>query len=239
MNDHNFETGLSWLERRVALKQAQLRGFFTYGDLAAAGGGAVPLAELLGAGAGLLALVLGYFAGLLALVASTALVAPPGLMQRPTAPAPHDHTLQLQPDLTSTQHIPNSTIDLINLDSLSEEPDLPDKIMCCSKWLRHQESTPKRNWFDSVILYDWKSSESWWSTTSVFNWLYQSSLVNPMQRWLERLERYADLFSEPSVAPRYVEQCQDVVGSGEAARCVRQWLNLSKLGAWMLTVSDR
>lgn len=250
MNEKKFETGLSWLERRVALKQAQLRGFFTYGDLAASCG-AAPLGELLGAlAASCAALALAYLAGLLALLASALLVSQaclPALHHLAAtttttttttdATSPLDTnttTPGLQPDLPVTD-IPNSTLDLLlDADELPEAPEPSDKIMCCSEWLRHRESAsaPRRSWYDSVVVNDWKS---WWSTTSAFNWLYRSSLVNPMQRWLERVSEYADLFRSELIVetPRHIEQCH------ERQRCVRQWLNLSRLSAWMITVSDR
>ncbi|KAL4704516.1 hypothetical protein ACJJTC_007635 [Scirpophaga incertulas] len=38
VSDECFESGLRRLERRVALREARRRGYFTYGDLAAAGG---------------------------------------------------------------------------------------------------------------------------------------------------------------------------------------------------------
>ncbi|CAD0196591.1 unnamed protein product [Chrysodeixis includens] len=216
VSDKTFEAGLSWLERRVALKQARLRGFFTYGDLAAASEARLLAALARGVGAACAALALAYLTSLLALLAPALLLAPTA----PPAPASQPHALHT--DIITHSLLPtpdpytnNATVDLSTLD-LPDEQTVPDSFMCCTKWTRYQDSTAtKRNWYDAIVIYDWKSFEPWWSKTSVLVWLYQSSLVNPMQRWLDKLNEYSELVSGS-------------VGAG-CGGCLRPPLNLSKL----------
>lgn len=250
VSDKSFEAGLLWLERQVALKQAQLRGFFTYADLAAAADVDLlpPLARGLGAAAA--ALALAYLTSFVTLLTSTLLVSHawlPALQyvasRPPLTPVSSLSSLNelstniitnsLQPELTPYTN--NATLDQSTIDILTEE-SVPDNFKCCTKWTKYQDSTSnKRNWYDAIVVYDWKSLEPWWSTTSVLNWLYQSSLVNPMQRWLDKLGSYAELVAREAGGGS-TELCAAGLAGG---RCVRQWLNLSKLGALVGTVSDR
>ncbi|XP_047020838.1 protein CNPPD1 isoform X2 [Helicoverpa zea] len=241
VSDKSFEAGLTWLERQVALKQAQLRGFFTYGDLAAACDAALlpALARSLGAAAA------AYVAGLVTFLTSTLVVSQAWLpvlhyvaarasLAPLTTLAPL-HLLDtsiithsLQQELTPYTN--NATLDLSTLDILAEE-SVPDSLKCCAKWTKYQDSTTtKRNWYDAIVVYDWKSLEPWWSTTSVLNWLYQSSLVNPMQRWLDKLGQAAELARR---------ECEPSAARAGGPRCVRAWLNLSRLGALVAASSDR
>lgn len=236
VGEQHFENGLRWLERRVALKQAALRGFFTYSDLQASGDGAL-LAEALRALAASCALAaLGYLASLLALLTSTLVISHVCLpqlqqLQRLSAPAPSP--LPLPPSVT------NSSLDLL----LLLQAPAADPAQCCTQWLRYRETAQtKKTWSDSVVVYDWKAFEPWWSRTSVLNWLYQSSLVNPMQRWLEKMNEYGDLLKQALDAePLRASECKDYdkVKDASEQRCVRQWLNLSRLGALVVSVSDR
>ncbi|KAI8435429.1 hypothetical protein MSG28_003736 [Choristoneura fumiferana] len=222
VNEESFESGLSWLERRVALKQAQERGFFTYGDLAAAAGGA---GELAAAGVACAALAAAYVATLTALLASALLAScwlP--LLQAPAQPTAPAHPAGPPPPAAP---LANLTVELPAFTS-------PEPPRCCTDWLRYQATVEtERNWHDAAVK-EWKSFEPWWSKTAVLTWLYRSSLVDPMQRWLERLDEYADLLA--ARAPAGGARCG---GEGGAPRCVRQWLNLSKLGALAVSVSDR
>lgn len=219
VSDKTFEAGLSWLERRVALKQARLRGFFTYGDLAAASEARLLAALARGLGAACAALALAYVTSLLALLAPALLLAP-AASPASSAPAGLVPLDTLHTDIITHSLLPepnsftnNATVDLPMLD-LSEEQSVPDSFKCCTKWTRYQDSTAaKRNWYDAIVIYDWKSFEPWWSKTSVLVWLYQSSLVNPMQRWLDKLNSYSELLG----------------GSRGAGCCLRPGLNLSKL----------
>ncbi|XP_026742590.1 protein CNPPD1 isoform X2 [Trichoplusia ni] len=221
VSDKTFEAGLSWLERRVALKQARLRGFFTYGDLAAASEARLLAALARGLGAACAALALAYVTSLLALLAPALLLAPASspASSTPAGLAPLDtlhtdiitHNLLPEPNLYTN----NATVDLSSLD-LPEEQTIPDSFKCCTKWTTYQDSmAAKRNWYDAIVIYDWKSFEPWWSKTSVLVWLYQSSLVNPMQRWLDKLASYSELAGGWR-------------GAG-CGGCLRPGLNLSKL----------
>lgn len=237
VSDHAFEAGLLWLERQVALRQAQWRGFFTYTDLAATCDAALVAAiakeAILGLGA-ILALLTSTVVLLLAhSVAKTAL---PTDMADVTAPS-LVNTVEITPSLS------NTTAETQTYDGLYgfNNEQLPTSLECCDQWVKYHGSIEsKRNWFDAIVLYDWKSFEPWWSKTSVMNWLYQSSLITPMQRWLEKINLYAEFFKQEDIDPRRAEQCEST-GRGRLSdsRCVRQWLNLSKLGMFVASVSDR
>lgn len=250
VSEEAFEKGLSWLERQVALKQAALRGFFTYADLAAAGAeggeGAAALARHVACACA--ALALGYLASLAALLAAALLVAHTWPAPAPTpAPAPAPpHALRTDHIHTPLPNFNNVTTD--SFETVLEEPVVAGSHKCCTRWLKYQEVqddfAPQKNWYDGAVLDDWKSYEPWWSTTSVLNWLYQSSLINPMQRWLDELGAFSDLLGGDE------SSCGGERGGGGAGaarqsrdtrrpHCVRQWLNLSKLNALMVTVSDR
>ncbi|CAG9783448.1 unnamed protein product [Diatraea saccharalis] len=226
VSEKSFEAGLRRLERRVALKQARLRGFFTYTDLAAAG--APPLLDLCAA----LALALTALASTLALLASAPLLTrlaasslaslsrpPASPLSGPTPPL-HANVSPADPEPPS---LGNLTLD---------DPSPSDRLRCCTTWATYRDRVseapprraPPRNFFDGLVLYDWKSFEPWWSRTSVLNWLYQSSLVDPMRRWLEKVDGFAAVGRGP--AP---DSCRG---------CVRQWLNLSKLNVLVASVSD-
>lgn len=232
----------------MALKQAALRGFFTYSDLQASGDGTV-LAETLRALAASCTLAaLGYLASLLALLTSTLVITHVCLpqLQRLSAPvtnpAPALHyvaPLTVEPSqMLVPPSVANSSLDLL---PLWQAPDA-DPVRCCTQWLKYRENAAKKTWSDSVVVYDWKTFEPWWSRTSVLNWLYQSSLVTPMQRWLEKINEYADLLKKALDAESLqAVKCEDYdkVNDASEQRCVRQWLNLSKLSALVVSISDR
>lgn len=238
VSDKSFEEGLLWLERQVALRQAQLRGFFTYTDLAAACNAAL-LGDAVRAAA---AAAAASAAGLLALVASALVVS-----QACLPPLRPSHPLSAALDTTTFDHnyqnelpinLSNATVD-IQTYTLSDD-SVTNNLRCCTKWLKYQEeSEPKKTWYDGVITYDWKF-EPWWSRTSVLNWLYQSSLINPMQRWLEKMNQYIDFIKKDMgyMKGSSVEKCNGYNRLGER-QCVRQWLNLSKLSVFVASVSDR
>ncbi|KAJ2952422.1 hypothetical protein O0L34_g6726 [Tuta absoluta] len=247
VNEKHFEKGLQWLERRVALKQAQLRGFFTYGDLAAASDGAQIATALREAAEASVAAAASYVASLLALVTSALVVSATCLPAQHLLAALSTTTTRsavslaparqhaFPPPLTPTQYIPNST-DLLD-DLVERALSSRSAPACCQSWQRYtQETADKRSWFDGVVVY-----EPWWSRASGLAWLYRSSLVSPLQRWLDKIEEYADLlkrqlYSEPVTRCGYHE-ARGVDGAERT--CVRQRLNLSKLGALLVSVSDR
>ncbi|XP_053625597.1 protein CNPPD1 isoform X2 [Plodia interpunctella] len=220
VNEKSFESGLQWLEKQVALRQGRARGFFTYGELLAAAGGA----GLRRAGL----LLAGCVAALAACLASS-------LLLRHSLATAFSHTDVLAPLTYNNATLDSATVDVL----LEMESQTGPK--CCSKWTRYQEETivTKRNWYDGVIADDWKTSEPWWST-SVLEWLYQSSLIDPMQRWLVKMTDYADMVKRElvSVESSNIECCDEYV-KRVPQRCVRQWLNLSKLSVLVSSVSDR
>ncbi|XP_045785575.1 protein CNPPD1 [Maniola jurtina] len=235
VSDKSFEAGLQWLERQVALRQAQSRGFFTYTDLTATCDAALVAAIARDAILGLTAIV--------ALLTSAAVLLLAHSVAKATIPSNISTSTPLEtPQIPSP--LPNATAETQTYDTLygfNEDP-LPTGFDCCNQWSKYQETTEtKRNWFDALVLYDWKSFEPWWSKTSVMNWLYQSSLITPMQRWLEKINLYAEFLSK-EVHISSLPQRQDGCGSGarfSERRCVRQWLNLSKLSVFVASVSDR
>lgn len=234
MNERSFEAGLLWLERQVALRQAGLRGFFTYSDLAASCDCAL-LREVAGA---LRAACAGYLSGLLTVLASTLVLSQawlPALQYaaaRGALSALDTNVMTQQPDIAPFN---NRTLDPAP-ESPPAEPALPDKLKCCTRWLQYQDRTDTKNhWQDNNNAYDWKSFETWWSKTPLLNWLYHSSVIGPMQRWLEIVDEYADLFKKKlysNEGTRYGERCGD-------HHCVRQWLNLSKLNMLLASAADR
>ncbi|XP_063359963.1 protein CNPPD1 [Cydia amplana] len=204
VNNDSFESGLSWLESQVALKQAKERGFFTYSDLAAAGGGINEHnAGVAVAGAAAAAIALAYVAALSALVTSAFLVS---------------YTLPL---LQLTQTTLLSTPQTLE-PCLNATVDFTDTPRCCTDWLNYH-STIKTPQVYSVNL-----QEPWFKIETDFTW-YRSSLVDPLQKWLEKLDEYAD---------EYIFKSSKCSGSAMQPRCVRQWLNLSQLGG-LVVISDR
>ncbi|CAK1582378.1 unnamed protein product [Parnassius mnemosyne] len=249
VNEKSFEAGLLWLERQVALRQANLRGFFTYTDLAATCDGAL-LSELVRSfSAVCAAATLSYLTSLITLFTSTLVISQAWLpllqyiAARGALSAIDTNIMaeNIKPELTSC--VTNTTVDLLSDIILTEESSAPDIPRCCTKWLQYQDRMDtKKSWYDNVVAYDWKSFEPWWSKTPILNWLYHSSLINPMQRWLEKVDEYADLFkkklfsvgsSKPGV------YCHEYRRSDEKQQCIRQWLNLSRFSVLMASISDR
>ncbi|XP_050344815.1 protein CNPPD1 [Nymphalis io] len=246
VSEKSFEDGLLWLERQVALRQAQLRGFFTYSDLAAACSSSL-LSELAhGVSAACLGVTLSYVSSLLTLVTSTLVISQAWLPAMQTLAARGssvvldaalDHSYRSELEL----RLSNASVDLHTY-ALPDESTATYNLRCCDEWYKYQkESTPKKTWYDGVVAYDWKSFETWWSRTSVLNWLYQSSLINPMQRWLEKMNQFIDFFKkEMDYSKSYAtsNRCSTDVKFSET-RCVSQWLNLSKLSVFVVSMSDR
>ncbi|CAG9585890.1 unnamed protein product [Danaus chrysippus] len=228
VSEESFEAGLSWLEREVALKQARARGFFTYGDLAAACAGAAAG----GAARALAAACAACLAPLLALLASALLLT--HSLPAPPAPAASPTDLSVHTDLSPP--VAASVVDLVLNKSLSEDhvPNLSPSA-CCDSWTHYLErSAPSRQWDDHIVVNDWKSSETWWSRTAVTTWLYQISLVDPMQRWLEKTYRSAGLLG------RAASPLEAGAGGRSCAwPYLQQWLNFSKLSVYVASVSDR
>uniref|UniRef100_S4P4Y7 Protein CNPPD1 n=1 Tax=Pararge aegeria TaxID=116150 RepID=S4P4Y7_9NEOP len=231
VSDKSFESGLLWLERQVALKQAQSRGFFTYSDLAATCDATLAAAIARDA-------ILGLSTILALLTSAVVLLLAHGVakttLSTNISPASPLRTTQIIPNL-SNGSVETQTYDTVY--GLNED-SVPTNFECCNQWLKYQETIEtKRNWFDAVVLYDWKSFEPWWSKTSVMNWLYQSSLITPMQRWLEKNNLYAEVFKKDH-NPQQILGCDSNSRFSER-RCVRQSLNLSKLNVFMASISDR
>ncbi|CAG9095353.1 unnamed protein product [Plutella xylostella] len=254
VSEDEFQERLRWLERQVALKQAQLRGFFTYTDLAATCEPAL-LAELVRAvSSTCLALTLSYVSSLMAFVTSTLVISQAWLPTLQYVAATRSASLTTVDSSVISSNMNaelpvfhNATTDTSDEDVL-EEPALSDALRCCTRWLRYQETTAPRKWYETVVISDLKLYESWWSETSVLNWLYQSSLINPMQRWLEKINEYGALISNElgsygllnSVEKaKGIDQCYEYGHSGGSRRCVSTWLNLSRLSALMATAADR
>ncbi|CAH2074767.1 unnamed protein product, partial [Iphiclides podalirius] len=243
VNERSFEAGLEWLERQVALRQATLRGFFTYGDLAASCDG-----ELLAILARSVSTVcagaaLGYLASLVTLLTSTLFVSRAWLPALPAADT-NIMTQHIYPTMEPAPYLANATLDLLpDLPTLDADDPLLDKPKCCTKWLQYQErAETKKSWSDTLVEYDWKTFEPWWCRTPLLNWLYHSSLIDPMQRWLERFDEYAYLFRKilfniESTKPPL--RCHEYVNGDKKQQCVRQWLNLSKFSVIMASISDR
>ncbi|KPJ12220.1 Protein CNPPD1 [Papilio machaon] len=242
VNERSFEAGLLWLERQVALRQANLRGFFTYGDLAASCDGAL-LCEVVGAlRAACAAAALAYLSGLLTLLTSTLVLSQawlPALQYAAARGALSALDTNIMPDKSDiAPFLSNRTLDLVPDSPQVEEPALPDKLKCCTRWLQYHDRTETKNhWHDNVVAYDWKSFETWWSKTPLLNWLYHSSVIGPMQRWLEIVDEYADLFKKKLFiieGTRHGERCSE-----DHHHCVWQWLNLSKLNMLLASAADR
>lgn len=228
----------------MALRQANLRGFFTYSDLAASCDVALLSVVARAVSAACAAAALSYLASLVTLLASTLVMSQAWL---PTLPAAdtnimtqHNHSMNPAP------YLANTTLDhLPDLPSAHTEEPVLEKPKCCSKWQQyhHQDRVQtKKNWYDTVVAYDWKSFEPWWCRTPLLNWLYHNSLIDPMQRWLERFDEYTSLFRKKlfnvgSAKPTL--RCHEYVNGDEKQQCVRQWLNLSKLSVLMASISDR
>lgn len=227
VSENSFEAGLVWLERQVALKQAHLRGFFTYTDLVATYDGALLADFVSSVSAAWLSLTLGYITSLMtfltsALVVSHAWVPTLHFIASRTALNTLETlntniiTHNYQPELYVNNATLEQTVDLL-------EDIVTDKVLCCSKWIQYKESVAnKKTWFDTVLVYDWKS-EPWWSKT-IHNWLYQSSLINPMQRWLGKINEYKDIVKREFDMN---ENC-DGYKRDKNQYCVRRWLDLNK-----------
>lgn len=235
VSEKSFEAGLLWLERQVALKQAQLRGFFTYADLAATCDGALLSDLMTSVSTAWLTLTLGYVTSLVTFVTSTLVVSHVWLPSLHYVIASRPATNALDTNIITNNYQPELYISNGSLDQTVDmlEDFVTDKIICCSEWTRHKERTAiKKSWYDTVLVYEWKF-EPWWSKT-LHNWLYQSSLINPMQRWLEKINEYADVVKREFCVSGNCARKDD-----SSQKCVQQWLNLSKLGMLAASMSDR
>lgn len=226
VNEESFEAGLSRLERQVALKQARARGFFTYTDLAAACDGAA-------LGRALAAACLALSAGAAALLASALLAAQAWRLLALTSRGTELSAPALDPIVSPAAPLAftfanNATVEL-TIDALAAEPEAAQRLECCAAWRRQRERATWARRGEVERLDPW-------SRTTALGWLPWSALVSPVQRWLGRVAEYAEL-SRTAVMDAAAASHDD---GGEAApHCVRQWLNLSKLGALLVTVSDR
>lgn len=243
VSDKSFEEGLLWLERQVALRQAHLRGFFTYTDLVASYNTVLVSDVVKSVSAACAAAALSYVAGLLTLVTSTLVISQTWLptlqyiVARGSVSTAIDSSLNHKYQNELTTNLSNATVET---QLYTSEESVINNLRCCEKWSKYQELIePKRTWHDCVITYDW-TFEPWWSKTSVLNWLYQSSLINPMQRWLEKMNQYIEFFNKEVayMSSKSMEKCNSY-GRMSDSHCVRQWLNLSKVSVFVASVSDR
>lgn len=247
MNDKSFEAGLVWLERQVAMRQAQLRGFFTYTDLTATCDSELFGDVLKAVSSAWVTLTLSYLSTLMTVVTSTLVVSQAWLptlqlmASRISSPAVVETNL-ITPENRPAIYLNNDTLDnMINLQI--ENEFLTETITCCTKWMQHREAvSSKKSWYESAIVQVDFNFEPWWSRTSVLNWLYQSSLISPVQRWLDRVNVYADFIGyEFGIieSGRGEPLCNSSKDSGVQQHCLRQWLNFSKLSAFESTLVDR
>lgn len=161
--------------------------------------------------------------------------------------APSVHNANIIRTNTDIGYLVNITLEeILRTDILVDDSYMSDQVKCCTKWMTYQDrEIPNKIWTDSVVSDEWKTSETWWSKTSVLNWLYQSSLINPMQRWLEKLNEFGEfILSEvptgSSVDSTKKSQLCGLPSDGVRGHCVRHSLNLSKLNALVVTaVTDR
>lgn len=225
----------------MALRQSRQRGYFTYTDLRIASEYLSPaaLAEMLTSlSAATLVLAIGYATTIVtiltsALLVSQSLTSTPSQVSKPSS-------LQLNTTNMQLYNPVNLTLEEIIKSDILEE-DLNEKVKCCTKWLTYQEECePRKIWSEEVVMDNWMTFESWWSKTSVLNWLYQSSLINPMQRWLEKLDDIGQLVKSTIENKEYIQNKAEKCGNDKmSVYCMKQWVNLSKLSALVVSVSDR
>ncbi|CAG4906421.1 unnamed protein product [Colias eurytheme] len=240
ISEKSFESGLSWLERQVAMKQGHLRGYFTYSDLVASYDPALLRELLRSVSAACFALTLSYVTGFMTLVTSTLVVSHAWLptLQYIAARAALSTALDTS-TRTQPQLLTNTTIDL-NADFIPEDSINIDALKCCEKWQKYQDNLQdKKTWYNGARADDLKLFESWWSKTSVLNWLYQSSLINPMQRWLEKINEYTDFIKNRLESDKTNDRCNGFMRMTDRQHCIQQRLNFSKLSIFAASVSDR
>ncbi|KAL0893479.1 hypothetical protein ABMA27_013680 [Loxostege sticticalis] len=238
VSERSFEARLQWLEREVALREAQRRGYFTYGDLAAACDAAL-LAELsrvaAAAAAALAAAVLALTAVVAATLATT-LAARAALLAHTASPArpvaTFDANIITTDGPTPDRLLPdNSTLELLAARVLEDALRSAARPPCCATWARRRAQAEPGRARPAGEPGEGRAPEPWWAPTSPLEWLYRSALL-PVRRWLERAQ-------EAAGARRAWDACGAGAGGALQPRCVRQWLNLSKLGALAVSVSDR
>lgn len=212
----------------MAARQGRVRGFYTYTDLAALEAcGTAAAGAARGALAAVLAIALAYVAAVGALLAA-ALLASRAATLAPASPAALSAlTTSLDPASSPSAFVNNASLEFVP-DVLDDvDVDVEPQVSWCARWARPSaEGTqrPRRTAAAAAAEAERSWLEPWWARASVFNWLYQSASIDPLQRWLE--ER-AGL---PAAAPPEARPDRS---------CVRQWLNLSRLSALMASVSDR
>ncbi|CAK1552700.1 unnamed protein product [Leptosia nina] len=244
VSEKTFEAGLSWLERQVAIKQAQMRGFFTYSDLIISYDPTLLKELLKSVSSACFALTFGYVTSFITLVTSTLVMSSvwvPALeyimMRGCHSTVIHTHAMSTSKDLQQEQ----ANTSLYNSADLTLEFSVNlENIKCCENWQRYQDHSEnshraKKSWYNGVIENDLKLFQTWWSKTSVLNWLYQSSLINPMQRWLDKVKEYVDFTSG---------QLKNQISNGQChrdrrAHCLQQKVNISKLTVFAVSMSDQ
>lgn len=242
INEKSFESGLSWLERQVAIKQGQMRGFFTYSDLAVTYDKYLLKQLIHSVSSAWFALTLSYLTSFVTLVTSTLVISNVWLSNVEYIAAKGNITTDISShiipsDMNLHLKLTNISLDHITDVILEQTVDL-QTLKCCEDWHKYQDKAQtKKKWYQGVVLYDLKSFQPWWSKTSVLNWLYQTSLINPMQRWLEKVNKYANLIKHKRSSR---EQCGSTMKLvSEKENCLQQKFNFSKLGIFATSISDR
>ncbi|XP_022124375.1 uncharacterized protein LOC110999568 isoform X2 [Pieris rapae] len=246
INEKTFKSGLLWLERQVAMKQALMRGFFTYTDLSVTCNKTLMNELIKSICCACFTIAFSYLSSFITLVTSTLVVsnvwlptleaiAARGSIATDISHSIYTRNMYLQPQLLNTTlaQIPEIIVEE-NVDS--------QFIKCCVNWQKYQDqSETKKNWYRGVVTYDFKSFQTWWSKTSVLNWLYQSSLINPIQRWLEKIYKYADFIKDNLESEQKSrKQCKDTfMKVSDKGFCFQERLNYSKLNIFTTSMSDR
>ncbi|XP_045514905.1 protein CNPPD1 isoform X1 [Pieris brassicae] len=247
INEKTFEIGLLWLERQVAMKQALMRGFFTYTDLSVTCNKTLMNELMKSVCCACFTLTLSYLSSFLTLVTSTLVVSNvwlPSLEVVATrgsiATDISSHSISTS-DMYLQPQLFNTTLAQIAEIIVEENVD-SQFIKCCVNWQKyHDKNENKKNWYWGVVAYDFKSFQTWWSKTSILNWLYQSSLINPIQRWLEKINKYADFIKDNLDSERKSKkQCKDTfMKVSDKGYCFQKRLNYSKLNIFTTSMSDR
>lgn len=218
----------------MALKQARLRGFFTYADLAASCDHKLLQDVIKSISTACLALSLTYITSLMTFVTSTLVISQALMPTMQTQLASNRTALSV--DSALPQEMPlafgNRTLEDTTADVLSS-------VKCCSDWSKFEETlvVPK-NWYSGNVVDTGDTFVPWWSKSSVLNWLYQSSLINPTQRWLEKLASFRNFIqNELMFSESKTNKCNHYSWVTRGKDC-KQWMNFSKIGAMFIAVSD-
>lgn len=210
ISEQAFDNGLSWLEKQVAMKQANQRGWFTYTDIVAASGNLGISDVVKSLTFVCVSLSLSYLTSLAALFTSTLLVTNsllPILSQNisPISTVPTSVT-DVNATLNDTQTFvhPDDSDNLLNhqiiLNYVEANKSEVERPTCCPNWDRYYSGFYKKHnkkyWSEVSYENDVENAQVfWWSTTSITNWLYQTSLITPLQKWLDKISELQSYFN--------------------------------------------